>query len=175
MKHFTLIFILTVFVFTSPLFAFGKKEISREDTENTFFNSPKGKGHLTDPKPTTKSIPQLTNLEQLENTEIELQAMYAPIINKAAGLTQGVSVIPKRGVPSEILVYGKNAFPFLVGSKGRCLMAYASYGKGSAIAMGNGSWLSNKATLKNKSIQKLLENSIALSKKKENRILFIFK
>ncbi len=97
-------------------------------------------------------------------------------IEIASSLVNGVEVIPRRGTPSAVRVYGENAFPFLLDSKGVPLMAYASYGKGHSIAMGNGSWLSSNKVLSDKSLSKLLDNCIKLSRgkrKKESNILVL--
>lgn len=107
------------------------------------------------------------------NIKIELPKVNNQTIKTASRLVRGIDAIPKRGTPSEIIVFGKKAFPFLVDAKGRCLMAYADYGKGCAVAMGNGSWFTNSAILTNKNIAKLIDNCIDLSKQPKHNILVL--
>ncbi len=108
-----------------------------------------------------------------DKLELDGLELNSAVIKRAASLVKGVRAIPKRGVPSELFVFGDKAFPFLLDSKAKVLMAYAEYGKGSAVAMGNGSWISNSKMLNDKSVQRFLDNCVNLSKKRKVNILVL--
>jgi hypothetical protein len=105
--------------------------------------------------------------------QLDVKRVNIESVNRASALVKGIDAIPKNGVPSNLFVFGENAFPFLVDKNNIVLMAYASYGKGSAVAMGNGSWLSTDLMLETEAIQILIDNSINLSTKQTKKILVL--
>lgn len=59
-------------------------------------------------------------------------------------LTAGIQRLKIDGVPGLITVFGEKAFTILTDSKGRSLIAGATYGKGRIVVMTHGDWVASK-------------------------------
>ncbi len=107
---------------------------------------------------------------QLKKTDRYILKIEKNVIKKANKLIQKMTTFPKNGVPGPLLVFGKRSIPVIIDKNNQAVIAYSSYGNGSAIAMAHNSWLQKKM-LGKQVVQQFIANCLKLSPVKNPKIL----